>query len=486
MSSTPLFDGLIQYIKNKPYAFHTPGHKGYPILSKMLNKLPPDALYKMDLTEVPGLDDLHCPSGIIDEAQKLLAEAYGANDSFFLVNGSTCGIEALITAVCSPGDKIIVPRNSHKSIINGLIISGAEPIYISPYVDKDWCIPLGISIEDIEYTLINNKGIKAVFLVNPTYHGICSDLESISDICVNFDIPLLIDEAHGPHLKFHRGLPTDSLGAGASSCVQSPHKHLGSLTQSSWLHIKGERVDADRVKSSLQLLQTTSPSYILMASLDCARYQMVIEGEKLLDRTLNLARYARNGINHIPGARCLDENIVGGGGVFDYDPTKLVVTCRDAGISGRELERLLREEYNIQPEYSDYSNVTLFVTIGNTMEDVEKLVSAICDIVNRRHSLLDNRSSVEIYTGSGIMDIPTQVMTPREAFFAKKDTVDLLNSTGRISGEIVAPYPPGIPLICPGEEITSEIIEKIRFLKEKNISFHGPFDPSLKYIKVIS
>ncbi len=483
MKNTPLFDGLIQYIKNKPAAFHTPGHKGYPILSDMLSKLPLDSLYKMDLTEVPGLDDLHCPSGIIDEAQKLLAEAYDADCSFFLVNGSTCGIEALITAVCSPGDKIIIPRNSHKSIINGLIISGAEPVYISPYVDKYWCIPLGISVKDIEYTLINNKGVKAVFLVNPTYHGICGDLGSISNICDNFDIPLLIDEAHGPHLKFNKRLPMDSLEAGASGCVQSPHKLLGSLTQSSWLHIKGGRVDCDRVKSTLQLLQTTSPSYILMASLDCARYQMVLEGEELLDQTLTLARYARDRINHIPGVRCLDENILGNSGVFDYDPTKLVVTCRDAGISGKELERLMREDYNIQPEYSDYSNVTLFVTIGNTMEDMEKLVSAVDNIICK-YSKWDNGNSKE--KELGILDIPKQVMTPREAFFAEKDTIDILKSPGRISGEIIAPYPPGIPLICPGEEITSEIIGKIRFLKENNISFHGPFDSTLKYIKVIS
>lgn len=309
------------------------------------------------------------------------------------------------------------------------------------------------------------------------------DLGSISNICDNFDIPLLIDEAHGPHLKFNKRLPMDSLEAGASGCVQSPHKLLGSLTQSSWLHIKGGRVDFDRVKSTLQLLQTTSPSYILMASLDCARYQMVLEGEELLDQTLTLARYARDRINHIPGVRCLDENILGNSGVFDYDPTKLVVTCRDAGISGKELERLMREDYNIQPEYSDYSNVTLFVTIGNTMEDMEKLVSAVDNIICK-YSKWDNGNSKE--KELGILDIPKQVMTPREAFFAEKDTIDILKSPGRISGEIIAPYPPGIPLICPGEEITSEIIGKIRFLKENNISFHGPFDSTLKYIKVIS
>ncbi|QSQ08571.1 Arginine decarboxylase [Koleobacter methoxysyntrophicus] len=483
----PLVEGLLKYIKGKPVAFHTPGHKGNPALAGLLEGLSDSRIFEMDLTEIPGLDDLHNPAGIIEESQRLLAEAYGADRSFFLVNGSTCGIEALIMAVCSPGDRVIVPRNAHKSVLGGLILSGAVPVYINPYVDEYWGIPLGIRPEDVEETLRCYGDIEAVLLVNPTYHGICGDLKAAVRLAVKFNIPLLVDEAHGPHLKFSRRLPTDALEAGSSGCVQSPHKMLGSLTQSSWLHIKGSRINIDRLKGALQILQSSSPSYILMASLDAARYCMVHDGKKMLDGVVDLAQEACERINTIPGARCLGQEVVGEKGVTERDPTKLVITCREAGIPGTLLGDILRRDYKIQPEYSDFYNITLFVTIGNKENDLTRLVYSLEGIIKRysaRKPLSENLNS-SLHTVYGA-DIPRQVMSPREAYFAPKRKVGLRDSIGYISGEMVAPYPPGIPLLCPGEEITGEIVDKIRILKEMGTAFHGPGDPDLKYISVIA
>ncbi|GIW22301.1 MAG: lysine decarboxylase [Candidatus Sericytochromatia bacterium] len=478
----PLFEALRDYIKRDMVAYHTPGHKQGKGVDKEMLELLGENVFKIDLTEIPEVDNLHDPDGVIKEAQELTALLYGSDKSFFLVNGSTTGNNVMIMTVCDPGDKIIIPRNIHKSVLGGIILSGAIPIYVPALWDNDLGIYHGIDIDKLEEALINNPDAKGVLLVNPTYYGISLDLKKVIDLIHKYNRPALIDEAHGPHFHFHEDLPISALKAGADMVVQSTHKILSSMTQSSILHLKEGRVNTKRAKNILQLIQSTSPSYVLMASLDVARRQMALHGRELLERTLQLAEDARKRLNKINGIYCFGKEICGSYGVFDIDITKLVINVSKLGISGFHALDILDRKYNIQSEMATLYNVLELVTIGNDKEDLDRLVNAI-ECISKDETLeKDLRVNSK---APPVPSIPKSTMSPREAFFSTTEKVPFYSSIGRICAEIISPYPPGIPILAPGEIINEEIVDYLQLIYEHGAFINGPEDIRLQTIKVV-
>lgn len=482
---TPLLDALRHYVADGTIPFHTPGHKQgkgmHPVLRDILGH---DAL-ALDLALMDELDDLHEPHGCIKEAQDLAAALYGADDSFFVINGTTGGIYAMILAVCGPGDKIIVPRNAHRSIIGGIILSGAVPVFMQPAVDYELGLAMGVTPETVAETIAAHPDAKAVLLINPTYYGVATDLKTIVDMIHRYGMVVLVDEAHGPHLAFSRQLPLSALEAGADICAQSTHKILGAMTQCSMVHCREGRISVPRLKAMLQLVQTTSPNYILMASLDVARMQMALEGERLIDQAIELAQWARREINRIPCLYSFGEEKIGNPGVYGLDYTKLTVTVKGLGLTGSEVEYILRHEYKVQVELSDLYNVLFIISLGDRRQDVETMVEALRDLAARYGSKRELACVSDIYSSVSYPAPPEQVISPRQALFAATKTVPFAKSAGQICAEIVTFYPPGIPLLCPGEKISQEMIEYCRRLQNAGLHISGPEDYTLRTIKVV-
>ncbi len=475
---TPLFDAIKNYINSGIIPFHVPGHKqgrGLPELEAYVGH----NVLAMDLTCLPDLDNIINPLGCIKEAQDLAARAFGADHTFFLVNGTTSGIQAMIMAVCQPGDKIIIPRNAHKSAIGGLILSGADPIYVDPEINRDFGFSMAVTPERVERALREHPDAKAVFLINPTYYGPAPDLRRIVDIAHSRKIPVIVDEAHAAHFPFHSELPLSAMQAGADISACSTHKMVGSMTQSSFLLLREGLVSPKRVKAVLNLTQTTSPSYVLLASLDVARKQMATRGRELLDHTLQLARHVREQLASIQGYTLLDETTIGQPGCFALDLTKVTVNVQGLGISGYEMETILRRDYGIQVELSDLYNIILLITIGDNRDTVDRLLCAMRDIADRR-----TIKNVVKYCPP-LPAIPTMEVLPREAFYSATKVVPLADAEGEVSAEIIMAYPPGIPLVCPGELLTREIIEYVGVLKREHAELQGTEDPHVEYIKVL-
>ncbi|SDK67612.1 aminotransferase class I/II-fold pyridoxal phosphate-dependent enzyme [Natronincola ferrireducens] len=480
-TKTPLFDALLEYVNNDTIPFHVPGHKkGQGMVDRFKDFIGTNVM-SIDVTVFKQVDSLHKPTGVIKEAQQLAADANNADHTFFCVHGTSGAIQAMIMSVVKEGDKIIVPRNVHKSVTAGIILSGAMPVYMQPEIDRNIGVALNVTPETVKTALEQNRDAKAVLIINPTYYGVSTDIERIADIVHSYGIPLIVDEAHGPHLHFNNKLPISAMDAGADICAQSTHKIIGSLTQSSMLQVREGFVDVNRVKTVMSLLQTTSPSYILLASLDAARMQMATEGKELLDETIELSKYARKEINNIDGFLCFGEEIIGTEGAYDFDPTKITITCKNLGISGHELERILAEKYFIQPEMSDLYNILCVFSIGDTREKIDALLSALREISKIYSS--DNRNKIDIID---IPKIPLRILSPRDAINGNTVSVALADSVGEISGEFLMAYPPGIPVLCPGEIITDEIVEYIETLKDAGLYVQGTDDPEVNFIKIVS
>ena len=437
---TPLFDALMEYHNNDTIPFHVPGHKrGHGMVKKFKDYSGTNVL-SIDVTVFKQVDSLHKPAGVIKEAQELAADAYNADYTFFSIHGTSGAIQAMIMSVVSQGEKIIIPRNVHKSITAGIILSGADPVYMNPEIDANVGLALNVTPETVRKTLELNADAKAVLIVNPTYYGVSTDIAEIAGIVHEYNIPLIVDEAHGPHLHFNNKLPISAMDAGADICSQSTHKIVGSMTQSSMLHVKKGIVDVNRVKTVMSLLQTTSPSYVLLASLDCARMQLATEGKELIDNAIELARYARERINKIEGLYCFGEDVLEKKGAYGFDPTKVTITSKDIGLSGYELERILAEKYFIQPELSDLYNILCVFSFGDKKENVDKLLNALEEISSEQRRKEIVKSQV-----LEIPDIPESVLTPRDAFNSPTISIPLEDSVGLISAEFLMAYPPGIP-----------------------------------------
>ncbi len=477
---TPLFSGLVEHAKKKPIQFHIPGHKRGAGMDEQFKQFIGDNVLSIDLINIAPLDDLHAPSGIIGEAQELAADAFGADYTFFSVQGTSGAIMTMIMSVCSPGDKIIVPRNVHKSVMTAIIFAGAKPVFVSPAMDHQLGIAHGITVSSVKRALKAHPDAKAVLVINPTYFGVCTDLKQIVDLAHSHNIPVLVDEAHGAHIHFHEKLPLSGMQAGADMAATSVHKLGGSLTQSSVLNVKKGLVNPKRVQSIISMLTTTSTSYILLASLDTARKNLALHGRELAEKAIRLAQYARRKINEIDGLYCFGEEIIGTEATYDYDPTKLTIHIRKLGLTGYEVEKWLRENHNIEVELSDMYNILCLITPGDTEETVELLISALRQL-SEQHSGRREADNITVK----IPEIPHLSLSPRDAFYADTEIVPLKEAAGRIIAEFIFVYPPGIPILLPGEVISQENIDYIMDHLKVGLPVQGPEDKSMRYVKVI-
>lgn len=475
--ATPLFDAVKNYVNSGVVQFHVPGHKqgrGIKEFSEYIG----ERVLQMDANGMEDLDYINHPTGVIKESQELCAKAFNAGGAYFLVNGTTSGVQAMILAACDPGSEIILPRNAHRSAIGGMILSGAIPVFIKPVVERRLGFAMGVSTESVKETLRAHPCAKALFIINPTYYGPCSDIRSVTEAAHRYGIPVLADEAHGTHLYFHPELPTPAIRAGADMSALSVHKTGGSMTQSSLLLRRGDLIGSERIQQALGLTYTSSASYPLMCSLDIARKQLAQNGRAMLTEALKLARYARKEINEIEGLTAFGRELMSSPGCFDFDETKLGVHVRQLGRSGCSIESLLRKKYNIQIELSDPYNILSVVTIADRQQDLDKLLAALAEIA-ADSDLRDGGRLAEL------PETPDLIVSPREAFYGPKKTVELESSAGEISGEMIMAYPPGIPVVCMGERITKEVIDYIRILKEEKCELQGAADPRTDTIRVL-
>lgn len=483
--TTPLLDAMNAYVAEKVRPYHTPGHKQGKGMHPVLRDVLGEKALAFDLSLMSELDDLNEPHTCIKEAQDLAAKLYGADHSFFMLNGTTGGIYAMILAIAGPGDKVIVPRNAHRSIIGGIILSGAVPVFMQPEVDEEIGLAMGVSLNTVQKTVERNRDAKGVVLINPTYYGVCADIKAIVEFVHQNDMAVMVDEAHGPHLKFSNRLPVQALDAGADICAQSTHKIIGAMTQCSMVHCREGRVNVPRLKAMLQLVQTTSPNYLLLASLDVARMQMATSGRQLLERVIDLSCWVRKEINKIPGLYCFGEEKIGNPGFFSFDPTKVTVTVKKLGLTGAEAEQILRYQFNIQAELSDMYNVLFLLTIGDGQAEARALVEALQGLAAGRQGKQDFLPMESVYKETAYPLTPLQAMSPREALFSGTRTVPFASSAGMICAEIVTFYPPGIPVLCPGELISREMIDYCQKLQKTGLNVSGPEDYQLNNIKVV-
>lgn len=475
-NDAPIYDALDRFRKMRVVPFDVPGHKrgrGNPDLVKLLG----EQCVGIDVNSMKPLDNLCHPVSVIRAAEKLAAEAFGAADAFLMVGGTTSSVQSMVLTVCKRGDKIILPRNVHRSVINALVLCGAKPVYVNPEVNQRLGISLGMELSLVEQAIIDNPDAVAVLVNNPTYYGICSDLCSIVKLAHSHGMKVLADEAHGTHLYFGENLPISAMKAGADMAAVSMHKSGGSLTQSSFLLI-GPGINAGYARQIINLTQTTSGSYLLLSSLDISRRNLALRGKEEYARVVELAEYARAEINQIGDYYAYSRELINGSSIYDFDVTKLSVNTLDVGLAGIEVYDILRDEYDIQIEFGDFGNILAYISVGDRKQDIERLVSALAE-VKRRYK----KDKTGLLTQEYIE--PMVEVTPQEAFYAQKESVAIKDSVGRICSEFVMCYPPGIPIIAPGERITEKIVEYIYYAKKKGCSMTGPEDANIERLNVL-
>ncbi len=475
-NDTPIHRALEQQRMDRLVHFDVPGHKGGRGNKELKDFLGSECL-KLDMNSMKPLDNLCHPISVIKDAQMLAAEAFGADEAFFIVNGTTAAVQAMIMTATVAGDKIIMPRNVHRSAINALVVNGAMPIYVNPGVNQRLGIPLGMSVSDVEQAIRENPDAKAILVNNPTYYGICSDLKSIVELAHKHGMLVLVDEAHGTHFYFSDKLPISAMEAGADMAAVSMHKTGTSLTQSSIL-LTRNTVNPDYVRQIINLTQTTSGSYLLLSSLDIARKNMSLYGKQFNEKTIEYASYARDELNKLGGYYAFGEELIDGDMVYDFDKTKLSVHTRDIGLAGIEVYDYLRDEYGIQIEFGDIGNILAIISGGDRNLEIERLISALSEIKR-----LHEREKAGLFDHEYIN--PMVVMGPQKAFFERKRSVPIKQSADKICSEFVMCYPPGIPILAPGEMITNEIINYIEYAKEKGCLVTGTQDMNVEYINVV-
>lgn len=474
----PLLSSLKEYSEKDISCFDVPGHvrdRGVEVLNNYFG----NDLMKMDINSSPFMDNVSNPYGIIKDAQDLLAKAYKAKNAFFVTNGTTGAIQAMLLSTVKPNDKILIPRNIHKSVINSLILTGAEPVFIQPEFNEEYGISMNIDYKKVEEILKEDKDIKALFLLNPTYYGLTSDLENIVRVCHENDTLVLVDEAHGAHFPFNLDLPKSSMMCGADMAAVSIHKTGGALTQASVL-LTNNNIDEKKVLQSINMLQSTSASYLLMASIDGARYNLETNGEKQFSKALNLSRYTKSKLSKIDGIKILSKDILDDKGSYSIDETKICINVKDLNLTGFEVYELLYQEFKVQPELGDLYNLLILISIGTTKEDVDRLIKSL-KIIAKVYRKKDKLQKIDIRQIN-----PEVKMTPRAAFYSDKLSLSLNESIGKVSGESVMAYPPGIPIVAPGEVITKDIIDYINTLKNNNAYLTDMEDKDLQNILVVN
>ena len=477
----PFFDSLVSTHHRHPLSFHMPGHKFNAGLLPEFTSFFGEGVLTSDLNEcLPPIDYLHAATGTLVEAQALAAAAVGSDYTFFLVNGSTVGNQAMLMAVAPEGQKVIVPRAAHRSVYAGLILAGATPIYVAPRYHPQVGFPLAVEISDVQQKLAEHPDAAAVQVTSPNYYGYLSNVGALVGLAHAHDIPLLVDEAHGAHLSFHPDLPRSAVSHGADVVVQSPHKTLGALTQAAWLQLCGERVSFTTLQYVVAILQSSSPSVLLTASLDVARRQAALHGRQLLNQTLELAQRARAAIRAIPGLWCYGDELIGEYGIAAHDPTKLVIRVTDTGLTGKEFAAELWSRFNLSVEFADPLQVICSITIADTPDKIDRLVSALHDIA-QEHRGAAPTDRVERTPPP----LPQMALNPRQATFGAVRRMPLIDARGEVCAEQVIPYPPGIPLLMPGEVISAEMIDYVQYLLQQQIKIVGPEDLLMNMVRVI-
>lgn len=477
----PLVEAMLKYKNDKVYPFHTPGHKGGRGMEEMLRCELGAGAVAMDVSLMSELDDIHAPSACIKEAQDLAAQLYGSDRCFFAVNGTTGAIHAMLMAACRAGDKVLVPRNAHRSVAGALLLANLQPVFVMPEYDAGFGINTQITPEAVAEAFEKEPDIKAVLVTSPNYYGQAADLKSISQIAHAHNAVLLVDEAHGPHLGFSQKLPPSALQCGADACAQSTHKILGAMTQCSLLHIKGGRINLTRAAEVMSLLTTTSPNYLLMASLDAARYTLAVQGEKLADKALAAAEKLRSLLKNFEGLRLLDDSCIGSNGVAGFDKTKVMVNTAAWGYTGVEAGDALRRA-GIAVELTDATNVLFLVTYADGGAGYEavlkKIETVFAQMQQHKRQPLPKQDSYKLPDFTTIMPL-------RTAFDAEYETVPLAKAEGRICAEQVSFYPPGIPVLWPGELVTGSVLDYCRSMKALGLPVSGPADYTLTELRVI-
>ncbi len=490
----PLLTAIEKYRKAGVYPFHTPGHKGGRGAEEELSALLGDKALAADVSLMSELDDIHHPTTCIKEAQKLAAEVYGADRSFFAPNGTTGAIHALVLGALQPGDKILIPRNAHRSVVGAVILAGLNPVYLVPAYDKEWSLSLQITADQVAKALEQDSAIKGVLITSPNYYGLAADVGAIAQVVHENAAVLLVDEAHGAHLGFTAKLPPSALQSGADGVAQSTHKILGALTQCSMLHIKGPRISGDRVAAAMSLVTTTSPNYLLLGSLDAARSQVADHGQELMGKAIAAATVLRQSLRSVRGIKVLGPEIVGRGGVAGLDVTKVTANVQGLGITGIVAGDLLRQA-GIAVELVDPANILFLVTYGDGNEQFPEIcrkVAATLDKAGKRKNELSageqdtTGHKCERITEGNLPPLPKAKLTPREAFFAQGEPIPFARSAGQISKEQISFYPPGIPILVPGEIITEEIIAYCQSMLALGLPISGPVSEDLATIEVIT
>ena len=473
----PIYEALEEFKKMRVVPFDVPGHKrgrGNPELTRLLG----EACVSMDVNSMKPLDNLCHPVSVIREAEELAAQAFGAAHAFLMVGGTTSAVQSMILSVAKRGDEIILPRNVHRSVMGAMVLCGAIPVYVNPECDDRLGIPLGMSVAAVKKAIEEHPRAKAILVNNPTYYGICSDIRSIVKLAHEKGMLCLADEAHGTHFYFGEGLPVSAMAAGADMAAVSMHKSGGSLTQSSLL-LTGPAVSAGYVRQIINLTQTTSASYLLLSSLDISRRNLALRGKQAFAGVVEMAEYARREINNIGGYYAYSRELINGDSIYDFDVTKLAVNTLDIGLAGIEVYDLLRDEYDIQIEFGDLGNLLAYLSIGDRQRDVERLVGALSE-VRRRFGRKDKANLMK----QEYID-PEVAVSPQEAFYADKESLPLRQTEGRICSEFVMCYPPGIPILAPGERITGPILDYIEYAKSKGCSMTGPEDAMIERLNVL-
>ncbi len=472
----PLLDALTAMKTSRLVPFDVPGHKrgkGNPELTAFLGK---DCL-SVDVNSMKPLDNLCHPTSVIAQAEALAAEVFGAAHAFFMVGGTTSSVQTMILSSVKAGDEIILPRNVHQSVINALVLCGAVPVYINPQTNKRLGIALGMSLTDITAAMDAHPKAKAILVNNPTYYGICSPLQDIVTLAHSRGIRVLADEAHGTHFYFGENLPISAMAAGADMAAVSMHKSGGSLTQSSIL-LCGKGVNPHYVRQIINLTQTTSGSYLLLSSLDISRRNLALRGKELFAKVQRMSAYARDEINAIGDYYAYGKELINGDSVYDFDATKLSVNTLELGLAGIEVYDLLRDEYDIQIEFGDLGNILAYLSVGDQNKNIERLISALGEI--RR---LYKKDKGGLHESEYIN--PQVAMSPQTAFYAPKVSLPLEDCLGEICCEFVMCYPPGIPVLAPGETITPAILDYIRYAKEKGCLLTGPESMDVRRLNIL-
>lgn len=476
--SMPLIEAMLQYKSEDVYPLHTPGHKGGRGMQRLLRQELGGSV-QMDVSLMSELDDIHEPETYIKDAQELAAQTYGSDACFWAVNGTSQAIHAMLLTALNPGEKLLLPRNAHRSVAGGLVLGGIEAVYLQPEYQPEFGIQMQVTVQQIEAALVQDRKIKAVLLTSPNYYGVAADVRAIADCCHAHNAVLLVDEAHGPHLGFSELLPPSALQCGADACAQSTHKILGAMTQCSMLHVQGARLDLQRAADVMSILTTTSPNYLLMASLDVARAQVQAYGKEMAAAAVLAAAKLRRLCAAYSGLRVMEAADCGG---LQLDSTKVTVNFAAWGYTGVEVGELFREA-RVAVELVDAYNVLFLVTYADVTTDYDEALARIAAVLNKMQA--QKRAPLQLAAAAKVPE--TQAVLPlRDVFYRAKKAVPLAQAAGKICGEQVSFYPPGIPVLLPGELVTEEIIAYCRAQKELGLPVSGPADSSLQMIRVIA